>query len=144
MNAVVVTLPRSVLAAQPTEGPVGGHAHWSDVVRYDDGTTARYCQVVRTCLVGEQRFRLRDYDTGEEFTSSLTGEHWRFHGKPNAIEATTTDHSGATLISTFGSLPRFTTPEMTKRRAEKRHFVKVGVPGVLVGYRWVHVPGNPS
>lgn len=140
MNATVTPLRRTVLAQQPTDGQVDGVANWSDVVRYDDGTTTRYATVVRTGLAGEQRYRLRDINTGEEFTSSLTGEYWRFHGKPNAVEATTRDHTGEILVSVFSALPKFCTPEMVNHRARKRHFVKVGVPGDLVEYHWVHNP----
>lgn len=138
MNAVI-TLRRSVLAAQPTAGPVGGDAHWSDVVRYDDGETTRYAVVIRTKLAGGL-YRLRDIDTGEQFTDTLTGEHWQFHGKPNAVLATTRDHTGETLVSTISALPKFCSPEMIERLARKRHFVKIGVPGELVGYRWAHNP----
>jgi hypothetical protein len=143
MNAAVVTMPRSVLAAQPVEGPVGGHAHWSDVVRYDDGTTTRYAQVVRTKLA-EGLYRLRDYDTGEQFTDALTSEHWTFHGKPNAIAATTKDHTGTEHVWTISALPRFITDEMLERMARKRHFVMHGVPADLVEQHWVHVPGRAT
>ena len=140
----VIPYHRGVTGDQPTAGPVNGQARWSDVVRYDDGERTRYAQVQRTGLDGGERYRLRDYDTGEQFTDSLTGGQWHFHGKPNAVAATTKDHTGTEHTWTISGLPRFLTDEMLTRMARKRHFVMYGIVGDLVARHWVHVPGRAT